>query len=162
QDELTYHPELVLPRIRDGLRAFVGVTAFEELSRQWVTEQGRTGKLPLAVQEVGSHWSRAVQVDVVGINWAERAILLGECKWGTGSIDRAVIREMLESKTPKVLKDLPEEGAGWKVHRAFFARTGFTEAARAEARSAGALLVDLATLDADLRETLVGTEASME
>jgi len=157
QDELSYHPELVLPRIRDGLRAFVGMTAFEELSRQWVTEQGRAGKLPLAVQEVGSHWSRAVQVDVVGINWAERTILLGECKWGTGNVDRAVIRETLESKTPKVLKDLPEAGAGWKVHHAFFARTGFTDAAQAEARSAGALLVDLATLDTDLRRTLVNS-----
>jgi AAA+ ATPase superfamily predicted ATPase len=154
QDELSYHPELVLPRIRDGLRAFVGMTAFEELVRQWVTEQGRAGKLRLAVQEVGSHWSRAVQVDVVAINWAEQAILLGECKWGTGHVDRAVIREMLESKTPKVLKDLPEGGAGWKVHHAFFARTGFTEAAQAEARTVGAQLVDLATLDADLRKTL--------
>ncbi|HNR97238.1 MAG TPA: ATP-binding protein [Anaerolineae bacterium] len=154
QDELTYHPDLVLPRIRDGLRAFVGMTAFEELSRQWVTEQGRAGKLPLAVQEVGSHWSRAVQVDVVAINWAERAILLGECKWGTGNVDRAVIREMLESKTPKVLKDLPEEGAGWKVHHAFFARTGFTEAARTEALGANAQLVNLTRLDTELRHTL--------
>ena len=155
QDELTYHPDLVLPRIRDGLRAFVGMTAFEELSRQWVTDQGRAGKLPLPVQEVGSHWSRAVQVDVVAINWAERAILLGECKWGARNVDRAVVRELLEFKTPKILKDLPEKGAGWKVHHAFFARTGFTEAAQAEASSAGALLVDLATLDADLRQILV-------
>jgi hypothetical protein len=54
-----------------------------------------------------------------------------------------VIREMLESETPKVLKDLPEEGAGWKVHHAFFARTGFTDAAQTEARAAGALLIDL-------------------
>ena len=77
-------------------------------------------------------------------------------QWGTGNVDRAVIRETLESKTPKVLKDLPGEGAGWKVHHAFFARTGFTEAAQAEARSAGALLVDLARLDTDLRQTLVG------
>jgi AAA+ ATPase superfamily predicted ATPase len=154
QEDLTYHPDLVLPRIRDGLRAFVGMTAFEELSRQWVREQGRAGKLPLAIQEVGSHWSRAVQVDVVAINWAERAILLGECKWGTSNVDRAVVRELLETKTPKVLKDLPEQGAGWHVHYAFFARAGFTEAAQGEARSVGAQLVDLAMLDADLRHTL--------
>ena len=117
--------------------------------------RGRAGTRRLSVQEGGSVWSRAVQVDVVAINWAEQAILLGECKWGTGHVDRAVIRETLESKTPKVLKDLPEGGAGWKVHHAFFARTGFTDAAQAEARSAGALLVDVATLDADLRRTLV-------
>jgi len=154
QDELAYRPELVLPRLQEGLRAFVGMTAFEELSRQWVAEQGRAGKLPLAIQEVGSHWSRTVQVDVVAVSWAERAILLGECKWGTDAVDRAVVRELLERKTSKVLKDLPEEGAGWRVHYAFFARAGFTEAAQAEARSAGAQLVNLATLDSDLRRTL--------
>jgi AAA+ ATPase superfamily predicted ATPase len=72
QDELAYRPELILPRIREGLRAFVGMTAFEELSRQWVTEQGRAGKLPQATQAVGSHWSRTVQVDVVAVNWTEQ------------------------------------------------------------------------------------------
>jgi len=45
-------------RIRDGLRAFVGMTAFEELSRHWVIEQGRAGRLALPVQEVGIHRSR--------------------------------------------------------------------------------------------------------
>ena len=86
QDELTYRPELVLPRIWEGLRAFVGMTAFEELSRHWITGQGQAGKLPLAIQEVGSHGSRSVHVDVVVVNWAERAILLGECKWGTDTV----------------------------------------------------------------------------
>jgi len=43
---------------------------------------------------------------------------------------------------------------------AFFARAGFTEAARTEARSAGAQLVDLATLDADLRQTLTNPQAT--
>jgi AAA+ ATPase superfamily predicted ATPase len=154
QDELAYHPELVLPRIREGLRAFVGMTAFEELSRQWVTDQGRAGKLPLAIQEVGSHWSRAVQVDVVAVNWAERAILLGECKWGTGALDRTVVRELLDAKSSKVLKDLPDEGADWRVHHALFARAGFTDAAQAEAEQRGAILVDLATLDQDLMRVL--------
>ncbi len=92
-----------------------------------------------------------VQVDVVAVNWAERAILLGECKWGTDAVDRAVVRELLEVKTPKVLRELPEEGVGWQVNHAFFARAGFTEAARTEAGSAGAQLVDLEMLDSDLR-----------
>jgi len=40
------------------------------------------------------------------------------------------------------------------VHYVFFARAGFTDAARAEAESVGAQLVDLETLDADLRRAL--------
>ena len=37
---------------------------------------------------------------------------------------------------------------------AFFARSGFTDAARAEAESLDATLVDLDRLDVDLREAL--------
>ena len=150
QDDLVYQPELVLPRIRQGLRAFVGMTAFEELSRLWVLEQGRAGALPFEVREVGSHWSRSVQGDVVAINWSDHAILLGEAKWGTGAVGRGVIRDLIETKAPKVLRDLPGEREGWQVHYAFFARAGFTDAARAEAESVGAQLVDLERLDADL------------
>jgi AAA+ ATPase superfamily predicted ATPase len=158
QDDLAYRPEQVLPRIREGLRAFVGMTAFEELSREWVKEasaefsraQGRVGPLPFEVREVGSHWSRRVQVDVVAVNWTDRAILLGEAKWGAAPVGRSVIRDLIEARGPKVLRDLPGEGQGWQVHYAFFARTGFTDAARAEAESVGAQLVDLERLDADL------------
>jgi AAA+ ATPase superfamily predicted ATPase len=78
RDELAYRPERVLPLIREGLRPFVGLTAFEELSRQWLAEQGRAGSLPFEPQEVGSHWSRRVQVDVVAVDWRGRVILLGE------------------------------------------------------------------------------------
>ncbi len=78
----------------------MGVTAFEELSRLWLIVQGRAGDLPFEVREVGDHWSREVQVDVVGINWAEKAILLGECKWGAGVLGRDVVRELIEGKTP--------------------------------------------------------------
>jgi len=39
----------------------------------------------------------------------------------------------------------------WQVHYAFFARKGFTDAANAQAATVGALPVDLALLDADLR-----------
>ncbi len=152
QDELNYRPDSVLPIIHGQLRAFVGMTAFETLSRQWVTEQGREGRLPFEVEEVGSHWSRAAQVDVVALNWTERAILLGECKWGMDNVGRGVIRELVKHKTPKILKILPDEGAGWRVHYAFFARTGFTDAAREDAESVEAQLVDLAQLDKDLGE----------
>jgi AAA+ ATPase superfamily predicted ATPase len=150
QDDLVYRPELVLPRILEGLRAFVGMTAFEELSRLWVLEQGRADALPFQIREVGSHWSRRVQVDVVAINWSDHAILLGEAKWGTDAVGRGVIRDLIEVKAPKVLRDLPGEGESWHVHYAFFARSGFTDAARAEAESVGAQLVDLERLDADL------------
>jgi hypothetical protein len=155
-DELTYRPDRVLPLIREGLRAFVGQTAFEELSRQWIMEQGQAGRLPFEPEEVGSHWSRQVQVDAVAVNWRQQAILLGECKWGTGQVGQDIVREMVERKAPLVLQALPAAGEGWAVHYAFFARAGFTEAARSLAQTRGALLVDLDRLDQDLSEKQVG------
>ena len=74
--------------------------------------------------------------------------LLGECKWGVDAVGRSVIRELVE-KSPQVV---PEDD--WQVHYAFFARAGFTDAARAEAEAVGAQLVDLETLDVDLRRAL--------
>jgi AAA+ ATPase superfamily predicted ATPase len=137
--------------ISEQLRAFVGETAFEDLSREWVLAQAQAGRLPFSPDRAGSHWGKGVQVDVAAVNWRERNILLGECKWGIESVGRAVVRELVEKKTPKVLQALPDDGANWKVHYAFFARTGFTQAAQNEAQAHEAQMVDLETLDRDLQ-----------
>lgn len=141
---------LLWEHIKDQFRAFVGLTAFEELCREWTLAQARANKLPFPPEIVGSHWSKGVQVDVAALNWQDRAILLGECKWGTEAVDRAVIRELID-KAPLVV---PSRAAGenWQVYYVFFARAGFTDAARAEAETVGAMLVDLERLDADLRD----------
>ena len=63
-------------------------------------------------------------------------------------------QHLVVKKTPRVLKDLPDSGEGWGVYYAFFARPdsiGLTDAARAKAKAHDAWLVDLATLDRDLR-----------
>jgi AAA+ ATPase superfamily predicted ATPase len=139
---------LLWERISEQFRAFVGQTAFEDLCREWVLVQARAGHLPLAPEIVGSHWASDAQVNVVALNWRDREILLGECKWGSSSVGRSVVRELVD-KAPKVVR-----GDDWQVHYAFFARAGFTDAAQAEAAERGAILVDLATLDQDLRRAL--------
>jgi AAA+ ATPase superfamily predicted ATPase len=126
-------------------RAFVAET-FEELSRAWVLAQARAGQLPFTPDVVGSHWATDAQVDVVAINWEARAILLGEAKWGEGLVSRSVIRELVE-KTERVV---PDGGAGWQVTYAFFAREGFTEAARQEAKALGAWLLTLPDMEGSL------------
>ena len=139
--------DAVWANVRDQLRAFVGMTTFEELCREWVLIQARGRRLPFTPEDVGSHWAADAQVDVVALSWREKAILLGECKWGADRVGRAPVRELVEKKTPKVLARLPDEGADWRVHYAFFARAGFTEAAQVEARQYQFQLVNLAQLD---------------
>ena len=146
---LSYQPEWVLPAMVRDLRAFVGSTAWEELSRQWVLAQRTTNVLGFVPEVVGSHWSRTVQIDVVAINWQTHDILLGECKWGADTVDRATVRELIE-KAPLVLTDLPNAGANWRVHYALFARAGATSAARQELAMHAGLVIDLARLAHDL------------
>ena len=141
EQELT---KVLWERISDQFRAFVGLTAFEDLCREWMLMKARAGKLPMVPEVVGSHWSAGVQVDVVAVNWHDNTILLGECKWGVKAVGRAVIRELID-KTPKVISD-----EGWQVYYACFSRAGFTDAARQEAQNVNALLVDLEALDKDL------------
>jgi AAA+ ATPase superfamily predicted ATPase len=136
--------DLLWERLGEQFRAFVGVTAFEELCREWVLVQARAGMLAFLPEMVGEHWSRDAQVDVVAINWREKAILLGECKWGVDVVRRSVVRELLD-KAPRVVP-----GSDWQVHYAFFARAGFTEAARNEGEEVGAQFVDLTMLEGDL------------
>jgi AAA+ ATPase superfamily predicted ATPase len=132
-------------KVSNDFRAFVAGT-FEELCRVWVLSQAQAGALPFVPDVVGSHWAADVQVDVIAINWESKSILLGEAKWGEGLVGREVIRDLAE----KAGRVVPGGGAGWQIHYAFFARAGFTDAARQEAAWLGAMLLTLEEMEAGL------------
>jgi uncharacterized protein len=150
--ELVDARDAKLERIRASLRAFVGRTAFEQLAQDWVRQQGAAGKLPLTPDVVGQHWSKRTQVDVVAVDWVGHRILIGECKWTEDRIDRQVVQDLIADKAPKLLADMADDDAGtaWQMSYAFFARRGFTPAAKVEIDKAGALAVDMSRLDTDL------------
>jgi uncharacterized protein len=149
-EDINYEPEQILSSIQQGLRAFVGQTAWEELARTWVRWAGASSILGWRPQTIGSHWSRVVQVDVVAIDWTSRQILIGECKWGTDTVSRSIVRELIMSKTPKVLAELPDGGRGWRIQYAIFARNGLTEAAQQELTAHAGIVVDIERLMLDL------------
>lgn len=152
QAEIAYQPDQVLSQIQAGLRAFVGATAWEELARTWVFQQGLRGALPLSPEVIGSHWGRSVQADVIAINWPAKQILIGECTWGADPVNRQTLRQLVEQTVPKTLATLPQGDEGWRVIPALFARAGATPDAAALLREQGGILVDLPTLYADLGE----------
>jgi len=146
---LPFATERVLERIRQELRGFVGGTAFEDLARQWVIERGAVGELPVRPEIVGAHWSRKVQIDVAAIDWTNRQVLVGECKWGDGRIEPQVVRELVEHKGELLRRELPN-GETWRFHYALFSRAGLSRAAAAELAKHDGFHGDLARLDADL------------
>ncbi|MCE7988303.1 MAG: ATP-binding protein [Caldilinea sp. CFX5] len=136
--------------IQTQLPSFIGMTAFEELCREWVVQEARNNRLPFVPEDVGAHWAMDAQVDVVAIHWRKKMILLGECKWEADPVASAVIRQLVESKTAKVLALLPKQGTDWQVHYLFFARAGFSSAAQATAGQLKVRLVSLHELDQTL------------
>ena len=115
--------------------------------------------LPFLPDQVGGIWNRDAQIDVAGVNFMDKTLILGECKWDPHAKDASVLANLVE-KTDKVL---PTDGK-WKVFYLVFARSGWTENAIAFAKgmkagkaqgerwgSAGMLLRTLAQVDEELR-----------
>ena len=63
---------------------------------------------------------------------------------------REHVRDLIEGKTPLILRDLPDQGQGWTVTYACFTRGGFTDAARQFIDTHHGIYVDLEMLDRDL------------
>jgi len=142
-------PNRLWQMIEDNFRAFVALT-FEALCLEWLVHQVQQNKLPFAPDNVGSHWSKTVQVDAIAINWREKQVLLGECKWGDQSVSRKQLTELIVEKTARLLADLPDGGPEWTVHYAFFARRGFSEAAQALAGEHDVQLITLPQILSDM------------
>jgi uncharacterized protein len=139
--------------IEEGLPAFVEQYTFRDLCAEWIRTQARIGNLPFRPQQVGEYWAADAEIDVVAVSWRERAILLGEARWNPDPVEPSVLRELV-AKAPLVV---PEPD--WHVHCALFARAGFTDATRQEAEVQDALLIDLETLDQDLRQAVAPDSA---
>ena len=80
-------------------------------------------------------------------------VLVGECKWGTDSVNRQIARQLIEHTLPNTITALPNQSQGWRAIPALFARAGATADAQALLHDHGGLLIDLPTLYADLGAT---------
>lgn len=147
-----------LAEIKKHMVDFIGTHTWEELCQEWLLRATGQKVLPFHPDQVGSIWNRDAQIDVAGINFMEKTLILGECKWDRHPMDLEVLRKLIE-KTEKVL---PAEGK-WKVFYIGFARNGWTPSAIQFARAvkntethgerwqpAGMLLKTLDEVDADL------------
>lgn len=150
--------EQSLAEIKRHLRDFIGVHTWEELCREWLLRASARQAVPVEVDQVGSAWTRAAQVDVVGVNSMQKTLVLGECKWGHEPIGRSVLTELVD-KTAEIV---PGQGQ-WQVVYLGFARAGWTAASHEFAqgvasaapagknwRTIGMHLLDLAQVDHDL------------
>lgn len=125
-------------RIRPNLDHYMAV-AFEEASRDYIVRQARGGNLPFLPERVGGWWTRDAEIDVAAISESERAVLVGECKWSQNLVGTNILQD-LKLKATRLSRDFE-----WKqVVYYLFARTGFTEDLKDQAKKEGVRLVTLA------------------
>jgi AAA+ ATPase superfamily predicted ATPase len=152
--------EPALMEIERYLPNFIGAHTWEEISREWVLRASAAGQLPFLADQVGSAWTRDVQVDVVAISQRTKTIIMGECKWHTRAVGRATLQDLV-AKTNMIL---PDHGQ-WQVLYLGFSRAGWTAAAHsfaAELRDGkkgqgnwsvvGMQLLDLEQVDEQMKE----------
>nr|HMT20816.1 DUF234 domain-containing protein [Promineifilum sp.] len=156
----------VMQQIEESLPEFLERNTWLELCRTWTLLAGGHDALPLSVDEVGAEWAGNYMVDVVGINDAERSLVLGDCYWRAGPVGL----EELDALIRKTAQVVPKSG-DWRVQYVLFSAAGWTDEARARAdwlaatsattrgrqrwRPEGIRLVDLPTVDSDLTEWAV-------
>jgi len=150
--------EQSLAEIKRHLRDFIGANTWEELCREWLLRASAQQAVPVLVDQVGSAWTRAAQVDVVGANSMAKTLVLGECKWGPELSGRSVLTQLIA----KTAETVPSQGQ-WQVYYLGFACAGWTDASHAFAqevtsapptgknwRACGMRLLDLTQVDQDL------------
>jgi AAA+ ATPase superfamily predicted ATPase len=143
--------EPVLRNFTEQLRPFVAAT-FEDLCRAWTLEMGRAGRLSFLPEFVGSDWHGGdVQADVVGVNWREAQVFIGEAKWGAGAVDLAVYKSLRE-RSQRVLAQMPNLKP-WSTQLALFARRSFTPPVISAAKETGTVLVTFEQMVYDLAST---------
>jgi AAA+ ATPase superfamily predicted ATPase len=147
------YQEAAAAKIYAELRSFLGTYVFEELCREWVWAAAMAGELEFVPEVVGSFWRRyrgkGVQLDVVAAAPREKRLLIGEAKWGRGTISRNVLADLIQRS-----RRMPQVNEGWHTQYALFGREGFSEALQKEASSVDVYLISLERLESALVKAL--------
>jgi uncharacterized protein len=149
-----------LAEIKKHLIDFIGTHTWEELSREWLLRASGKDVIPFLPDQIGSIWNKAAQIDVAGVNFMEKTLVLGECKWNRHRMGADVLKNLI-AKTDKVL---PREGH-WQVYYLGFSRLGWKQSALDFVRdfsdqgiggerwqAAGILLRNLSEVDQELAD----------
>jgi hypothetical protein len=54
--------------------------------------------LPFLPDQIGSIWNSEVQIDVAGVNFMDKTLILGECKWDRHLKDANVLEKLVEKQ----------------------------------------------------------------
>lgn len=88
--------------VKDKIHSFMG-KVFEDMCRYYTLSQGLDGKLNCLAANVGGWWGPGhdhmpTDIDVVGIDDANKKAVLGECKFKNEVIDKEVYEALMDRR----------------------------------------------------------------
>jgi AAA+ ATPase superfamily predicted ATPase len=125
-------------RIKPDFVHFVA-TAFEEAAQAHIARIAKMGELSFLPEQIGGWWDRDAEIDLLAISQLEKSALVGECKWSINPVGTNILEELKQKS-----QVLIEKYGIQKLQFALFARSGFTNALKEQARLEG---IELFTVD---------------
>jgi AAA+ ATPase superfamily predicted ATPase len=127
-------PDIFLKKIKEGFPYFIS-KIYEDTTKEFIQTAMQENKLS-TFYELGRWWDKNTEIDLVGLNKDENAILFVETKWNTKLL-RTDVLENLKQKAQHVTWGKP----GRKEQYALVAKGGFTPELRAQAKTENVLLI---------------------
>ena len=107
---------------------------FEDICRQYISLYW-TEKLKVAPKQVGAHWARSIEIDVLTEN-IDESHSFGECKWWNAPVGENVLNHLIE-KT----KNMPDR-LNRNPRYLLFSASGFTDALKHRAEREKVFLIE--------------------
>lgn len=157
----------LLEQIEADLPAFIERNTWQELARDWLLLASARGVIPVAVEEVGSEWGAGQEIDVVGYNAADSALVMGDCHWSDTSPGPEAVESLLRRAAHALPRRDDDDDEPPPVYFVAFSKAPWTAEARAKAEQLidaaagkgkkrwqplGIRLLDLEQVDRDLAE----------
>ena len=129
--------------VKDKLHLFMG-SVFEEMCRYYTLSRGLGGGLNCLVTNVGSWWGPGhdhtpTDIDIVGIDDADRKAVIGECKFKNELIDKEVYETLMDRRG---LIDKKYE----EVEYLFFSLSGYSKWVKENVDSNKVKLLEIADI----------------
>lgn len=122
--------------VEPDLERYASVT-FEKVCQQYLRVLNRRGQLPFYFTSMGRWWNKTDEIDILAVGADKKMALVGECKYK---------RPPVEVKDIKRLQDKRLDFQSDIVYY-FFAKSGYTAAARQYAAERGVRLIAAEELD---------------
>ncbi|MDI6791968.1 MAG: ATP-binding protein [bacterium] len=132
--------DFLLDFVKQNLPGFTGF-AFEDIVKQILLKVQE--KEFFRFEKIGSWWNRQEEIDLIGLNEAEKKILFVECKWRSQPVDKKILSEL--KRRSSLIAWHKEK---WVEYFLVVSKSGFTQGAKKMAEKEGILLWDRQDLEA--------------